>query len=356
MADHEQKANERSMTIVVTGGAGFIGSNFILDWLSESSETIVNIDKLSYAADLSNLDSLDGDSRHVFVEGDIGDSDLVTSLFARHAPRAVINFAAESHVDRSIEDASPFITSNIVGTFKLLEIVRKYLSGQNGTSRSAFRFVQVSTDEVFGSLGSDDAPFTERTPYQPNSPYSASKAAADHLVRAYHRTYGLPTLTTNCSNNFGPYQHPEKFIPVVIRSALAEKPIPVYGDGRNIRDWLYVRDHCSALRTVLEEGTVGESYAIGGDSELSNLDLAHRICGLLDEIKPRPDSTAYSALITSVADRPGHDFRYSIDSSKLSNELGWKQITDFDAALRETVLWYAARYQDTGEPAKGCAG
>lgn len=333
---------ERTMAILVTGGAGFIGANFILDWLSVCDETVINLDKLSYAGNLENLRSVEGDPRHVFVRGDIADRELVASFLRRHRPRAILNFAAESHVDRSIGDPTPFITTNVAGTFQLLEAVRDYLKDQDDLDRASFRFIQVSTDEVFGSLGPTDAPFTESTAYRPNSPYSASKASADHLVRSYHHTFGLPTITTNCSNNFGPFQYPEKFIPVVINAALSEISIPVYGDGRNVRDWLYVSDHCDALRLILERGRVGATYNIGGDCELSNIELAKRICGLLDDLRPRENMEPHAHLIRWVADRPGHDFRYAVDSSKLKAELGWQRRDAFDSRLRKTVEWYAA--------------
>lgn len=328
------------MTILVTGGAGFIGANFVVEWVAGSDETVVNLDKLTYAGNLDNLAEVSTNPGHVFRRGDIADRDLVEHLLREFRPRAVLNFAAESHVDRSIGDPTPFLTTNVIGTFQLLEASRQYVSGLPADEKAGFRFLQVSTDEVYGSLGLDDAPFSEQTPYRPNSPYSASKASADHMVRAYHRTYGLPTLTTNCSNNYGPRQYAEKFIPVVINSALSGAPIPVYGDGRNVRDWLYVSDHCSALRTVLQGGTPGETYNIGGGCELSNIDLAQQICELLDELHPRTSGDPHSQLISSVADRPGHDFRYAIDGTKLTVALGWQPRESFETGLRKTVQWY----------------
>ena len=330
------------MTILVTGGAGFIGANFIVEWLSMTDEPVVNLDKLSYAGSLENLAGVKNDARHVFMRGDIADRALVAAILAEHKPRAIINFAAESHVDRSIDDPSPFLATNVLGVFELLEATRTYL--RDCADRKDFRFLQVSTDEVFGSLGPDDEPFTESSPHRPNSPYSASKAGADHLVRAWHKTYGLPTITTNCSNNFGPLQYPEKFIPVVVNSALSGKRIPVYGDGKNVRDWLYVGDHCSALRQILQHGKPGATYNIGGDCELSNQDLARRICALLDDICPDAGGEPYSRLITSVADRPGHDFRYAIDGSRLRDELHWRPRESFEDGLRKTVAWFASRH------------
>jgi len=328
------------MSILVTGGAGFIGANFVLDWLAQSNETIISLDLLTYAGNRESLASLDGDARHMFVQGDIGDSALVAQLLAQHQPRAIINFAAESHVDRSIHGPEDFVQTNIVGTFRLLEAVRGHWNGLQGDVKQDFRFLHVSTDEVYGSLGKDDPAFTETHRYAPNSPYSASKAASDHLVRAYHHTYGLPVLTTNCSNNYGPYQFPEKLIPLMVVNALAGKPLPVYGDGQQIRDWLYVTDHCSAIRRVLEAGTVGEIYNIGGWNEKPNLDIVHIVCSLLDELRPRADAQAYSAQIAYVTDRPGHDRRYAIDASKMANELGWKPAETFDTGIRKTVQWY----------------
>jgi len=330
------------LSILVTGGAGFIGSNFVLDWLNQSDEPVINLDKLTYAGNLENLASLQGDSRHIFIRGDIGDATLVSSLLAEHKPRAIINFAAESHVDRSIHGPEDFIQTNIVGTFHLLESVRAYWNGLEGTAKTSFRFLHVSTDEVYGSLAKDDPAFTEGNRYEPNSPYSASKAASDHLVRAYHHTYGLPVLTTNCSNNYGPYHFPEKLIPLMIVNALAGKPLPVYGDGQQIRDWLYVKDHCSAIRRVLEAGKVGEIYNIGGWNEKPNLEIVHTVCSLLDELRPKADGASYSTQISYVKDRPGHDRRYAIDASKIERELGWKPAETFETGIRKTVQWYLA--------------
>ncbi|GGP25449.1 dTDP-glucose 4,6-dehydratase [Silvimonas amylolytica] len=326
--------------ILVTGGAGFIGGNFVLDWLATSDEPVLNLDKLTYAGNLQTLAALEHDARHVFVRGDIGDTTLVPALLARHRPRAVINFAAESHVDRSIHGPSEFIQTNIVGTFNLLESVRGYWSALPESERISFRFLHVSTDEVYGSLAPDDSPFRETNPHAPNSPYSASKAASDHLVRAWHHTYGLPVLTTNCSNNYGPYHFPEKLIPLVILNALAGKPLPVYGDGQQVRDWLYVKDHCAAIRCVLEAGQSGQTYNVGGWNEKPNLEVVHTICRILDELRPRADSQSYASQITFVADRPGHDRRYAIDASRLADELGWKPAETFDSGIRKTVAWY----------------
>ena len=328
------------MTLLVTGGAGFIGSNFVLDWLAQSDELVINLDKLTYAGNLENLASLKDDPRHLFVKGDIGDYDLVSRLLAEHQPRAVVNFAAESHVDRSIHGPGEFIQTNIVGTFQLLEAVRGYWGGLPDERKTAFRLLHVSTDEVYGSLGKTDPAFTETNRYEPNSPYSASKAASDHLVRAYHHTYGLPVLTTNCSNNYGPYHFPEKLIPLLIVNSLAGKPLPVYGDGQQIRDWLYVKDHCSAIRCVLEKGKVGETYNVGGWNEKPNLEIVHTVCALLDELRPRPDGKPYKDQITYVTDRPGHDRRYAIDARKLERELGWKPAETFETGIRKTVQWY----------------
>jgi dTDP-glucose 4,6-dehydratase len=326
--------------ILTTGSAGFIGSNFVLDWCAESSEPVVNLDKLTYAGNLDNLASLEGNPRHVFVKGDIGDVDLVRRLLDTYRPRAVINFAAESHVDRSIHGPEDFIQTNIVGTFHLLEAVRAYWSALPDERRAAFRFLHISTDEVYGSLGADDPAFSETHRYQPNSPYSASKAASDHLVRAYRHTYGLPVLTTNCSNNYGPYHFPEKLIPLCIHNALAGQPLPVYGDGQQVRDWLYVKDHCAAIRCVLEAGRVGEVYNVGGWNEKTNLEVVSTLCEILDEFSPRADGLSYKTQITFVADRPGHDRRYAIDAGKLERELGWKPSETFDSGIRKTVRWY----------------
>ena len=328
------------MSILVTGGAGFIGSNFVLDWLAQSDEKIINLDKLTYAGNIENLESLDGNGRHVFVHGDIADAALVSSLLTEHQPRALISFAAESHVDRSIHGPEDFIQTNIIGSFRLLEAVRAYWGGLSGEARQNFRFLHVSTDEVYGSLSKDEPAFTEAHRYAPNSPYSASKAASDHLVRAYHHTYGLPVLTTNCSNNYGPYHFPEKLIPLMIVNALAGKPLPVYGDGQQIRDWLYVKDHCSAIRRVLEAGQPGEVYNIGGWNEKPNLDIVHTICSLLDELRARADGKSYREQITYVTDRPGHDRRYAIDASKIERELGWTPAETFATGIRKTVAWY----------------
>ena len=325
--------------ILVTGGAGFIGANFVLDWLSVHDEPVINLDKLTYAGNIENLQSLQGDARHTLVQGDIGDHALVARLLATHQPRAVINFAAESHVDRSIHGPGEFIQTNIVGTFHLLEAVRGYWSELPAEQKSAFRFLHVSTDEVYGSLKKDDPAFTESSHIEPNSPYSASKAASDHLVRAWHHTYGLPVLTTNCSNNYGPYHFPEKLIPLLIVNSLAGKPLPVYGDGQQIRDWLYVKDHCSAIRRVLEAGRLGEIYNVGGWNEKANLDIVHTVCALLDELRPDPGGS-YGRLITYVTDRPGHDRRYAIDARKLERELGWRPAETFESGIRKTVRWY----------------
>ncbi|MGE4123862.1 MAG: dTDP-glucose 4,6-dehydratase [Pusillimonas sp.] len=330
------------MTILVTGGAGFIGSNFVLDWLAGSNETVVNLDVLTYAGNRQNLVSLTGDARHVFVQGDIGDTALVTHLLNTHQPRAILNFAAESHVDRSILGPSEFIKTNVVGTFNLLEATRAYWGNLPDDQKAAFRFLHVSTDEVYGSLSPDAPAFTEEHPYEPNSPYSASKAASDHLVRAYHHTYGMPVLTTNCSNNYGPYHFPEKLIPLVIHNALAGKPLPIYGDGSQVRDWLYVSDHCSAIRTVLANGKVGETYNVGGWNEKRNIEVVKTLCALLDELSPRADGQSYASQITFVRDRPGHDQRYAIDARKLERELGWKPQETFETGIRKTVQWYLA--------------
>jgi len=326
--------------ILVTGGAGFIGANFVLDWLAQSDEAIVNLDKLTYAGNRENLSSLADDPRHIFVHGDIGDAALTSSLLARYQPRAIVNFAAESHVDRSIHGPEDFIQTNIVGSFHLLEATRGYWGSLPDEAQRRFRFLHVSTDEVYGSLARDEPAFSELHRYEPNSPYSASKAASDHLVRAYHHTYGLPVLTTNCSNNYGPYHFPEKLIPLVIVNALAGKPLPVYGDGQQIRDWLYVRDHCSAIRRVLDAGRPGETYNIGGWNEKPNLDIVHTVCLLLDELRPRADGKPYREQIVYVADRPGHDRRYAIDARKIESELGWRPAETFASGIRKTVQWY----------------
>lgn len=326
--------------ILVTGGAGFIGANFVLEWLSQSDEAVINLDVLTYAGNRENLASLDGDDRHIFVKGDIGDSALVANLFAQYKPRAIVNFAAESHVDRSIHGPEDFIQTNIVGTFHLLEAVRAYWGNLQGDAKQNFRFLHVSTDEVYGSLAKDEPAFTETHRYEPNSPYSASKAASDHLVRAYHHTYGLPVLTTNCSNNYGPYHFPEKLIPLMIVNALASKSLPVYGDGQQIRNWLYVKDHCSAIRRVLEAGRVGEVYNVGGWNEKANIDIVNTVCTLLDEYSARADGKSYREQIIYVTDRPGHDRRYAIDASKIERELGWKPAETFDTGIRKTVQWY----------------
>jgi dTDP-glucose 4,6-dehydratase len=334
--------------ILVTGGAGFIGSNFVLDWLADpAAEGVVNLDKLTYAGNLATLNSLSADARHIFVQGDIGDYELVLSLLKKHAVRAVINFAAESHVDRSIHGPGDFIQTNVVGTFNLLEAVRAYWSDLPDSAKADFRFLHVSTDEVYGSLSPTDPAFTEANTYEPNSPYSASKAASDHLVRAWHHTYGLPVLTTNCSNNYGPYHFPEKLIPLVILNALAGKPLPIYGDGQQIRDWLYVKDHCSAIRRVLEAGQLGETYNVGGWNEKPNLDVVNTICCILDELRPKSDGSSYVSQITYVKDRPGHDRRYAIDATKLERELGWKPAETFDTGIRKTVQWYLSNQEWT---------
>ncbi len=354
------------MTLLVTGGAGFIGANFVLDWLASSAEPIINLDKLTYAGNPETLASLKGDARHQLVQGDIGDAALVSRLLAEHQPRAVVNFAAESHVDRSIHGPGDFIDTNIVGTFRLLESVRGYWlqlprenmdrfvprddgadviaskARQSMVTQQGFRFLHVSTDEVYGSLAKDDPAFAETNRYEPNSPYSASKAASDHLVRAWHHTYGLPVLTTNCSNNYGPYHFPEKLIPLMIVNALAGKSLPVYGDGMQIRDWLYVKDHCSAIRRVLEAGRLGETYNVGGWNEKPNIEIVKTVCALLDELRPRADGKPYAEQITYVTDRPGHDRRYAIDARKLQAELGWKPAETFETGIRKTVEWYLA--------------
>lgn len=325
-------------TWLVTGGAGFIGGNFVLGAVSDGIK-VVNLDALTYAGNLDTLSSLDGDARHTFVQGDIGDRALVAKLLAEHRPDAIVNFAAESHVDRSIDGPAAFVQTNVVGTLALLEAARDYWKGLEGAAKEGFRFLHVSTDEVYGSLG-DSGKFSEQTPYAPNSPYSASKAASDHLVRAFHHTYGLPVLTTNCSNNYGPYQFPEKLIPLVIAKAIAGEPLPVYGDGKNVRDWLYVGDHCAAIRAVLARGRVGETYNVGGDAERQNIEVVNVICALLDERRPRDDGKPRNSQIAYVKDRPGHDRRYAIDASKLQNELGWKPEHTFEQGIADTVDWY----------------
>jgi dTDP-glucose 4,6-dehydratase len=330
------------MTLLVTGGAGFIGGNFVLDWLAQSDEAIVNVDKLTYAGNLETLDAVSGHPGHVFVQADIGDTPSMATLLAQHRPRAVINFAAESHVDRSIHGPQDFIQTNVLGTFGLLEAVRPYWASLDATEKEAFRFLHVSTDEVYGSLSPDAPAFSETHPYEPNSPYSASKAASDHLVRAWHHTYGLPVLTTNCSNNYGPFHFPEKLIPLMIVNALAGKPLPVYGDGQQIRDWLYVKDHCSAIRRVLHAGQPGHTYNVGGCNEKANLDIVRTVCALLDELRPKADGQSYAQQIRFVTDRPGHDRRYAIDARKIERELGWTPAETFETGIRKTVLWYLA--------------
>ena len=328
------------MTILVTGGAGFIGGNFVLDWCQTENEKIINLDALTYAGNMDTLKSLQDNPQHIFVHGDIGNKTLVSKLLNEHKPRAILNFAAESHVDRSIHGPSDFIQTNIVGTFNLLEAVRTYWTSLEQDNKENFRFLHVSTDEVYGTLSHTDAPFSETDAYEPNSPYSASKAASDHLVRAWHHTYGLPVLTTNCSNNYGPYHFPEKLIPLVILNALAGKSLPIYGDGQQIRDWLFVKDHCAAIRRVLEAGQISETYNVGGWNEKTNLDVVHTICSLLDELKPHPEGRSYANQITYVTDRPGHDRRYAIDAHKIEKELGWKPYETFETGIRKTVQWY----------------
>ncbi len=329
-----------NQTIIVTGGAGFIGANFVLAWVKLGLGTVINLDKLTYAGNLENLQEIQHDPRHIFVHGDIADKALLKSLLDEYKPRAVLNFAAESHVDRSIHGPEDFIQTNVVGTFHLLEGVRAYWSGLSDEHRKAFRFLHVSTDEVYGSLSKIEAAFTENHAYAPNSPYSASKAASDHLVRAYHHTYGLPTLTTNCSNNYGPHHFPEKLIPLVIHNALASEPLPIYGNGQQIRDWLYVEDHCSAIRRVLEAGEVGEVYNVGGWNEKPNIEVVKTLCRILDAKQPRADGKSYADQITFVQDRPGHDQRYAIDATKLANTLGWKPKETFETGIEKTVNWY----------------
>ena len=328
------------MAVLITGGAGFIGANFVLDWVANTDEKIINLDKLTYAGNMASLASLQNNPQHVFVQGDIGDDKLLPKLLAEHQPRAVLNFAAESHVDRSIHGPGDFIETNIVGTFRLLESVRGYWQALAPEAQQQFRFLHVSTDEVYGSLTPQDPAFSENNKYEPNSPYSASKAASDHLVRAWHHTYGLPVLTTNCSNNYGPLHFPEKLIPLMIVNALAGKPLPVYGDGMQVRDWLYVKDHCSAIRRVLEGGRLGETYNVGGWNEKPNIEIVNTVCALLDEMRPRSDGQSYATQITYVKDRPGHDRRYAIDARKLEKELGWKPAETFETGIRKTVAWY----------------
>ena len=341
------------MSLLVTGCAGFIGSNFVHTALADSDETLINLDKLTYAGNLANLAAFKGDPRHVFVQGDIGDRSLVERLLAEHRPRAVLNFAAESHVDRSIHGPGDFIQTNVVGSFQLLEAVRGYWQGLDDEAKAAFRFLHVSTDEVYGTLGPSDAPFSETHAYEPNSPYSASKAASDHLVRAWHHTYGLPVLTTNCSNNYGPYHFPEKLIPLVIHNALAGKPLPIYGDGQPVRDWLYVEDHCRAILRVLQAGRVGETYNIGGWNEKPNLEVVHTICQRLDAVRPRADGASYASQITFVKDRPGHDRRYAIDARKIERELGWKPLETFESGITKTIDWYLANPQWVADVTSG---
>jgi dTDP-glucose 4,6-dehydratase len=326
--------------ILITGGAGFIGGNYVLRWLASDHDSVVNLDKLTYAGNLETLKSVMSNPRHIFIRGDIGDKSLVGDLLAKHQPRAVVNFAAESHVDRSINGPGDFIQTNVVGTFNLLECVRSYWSALPRDERETFRFLHVSTDEVYGTLAPDDAPFSENDPYEPNSPYSASKAASDHLVRAWHHTYGLPVITTNCSNNYGPYHFPEKLMPLIVHNALSGKSLPIYGDGQQVRDWLYVEDHCRAIQRVLQGGKVGETYNVGGKNEKTNLEVVKTICALLDELRPRCSGKSYCEQITFVKDRPGHDRRYAIDAGKIERELGWTPQETFDSGLRKTVQWY----------------
>ena len=328
------------MTILVTGGAGFIGSNFVIDWLQFHEESVVNLDKLTYAGNLQNLASVEDDGRHTFIQGDIGDPALITRLLTGHKPRAIINFAAESHVDRSIQCAENFIQTNVVGSFRLLNAVSGYWNELSVEEKTKFRFLHVSTDEVYGALEPNAPAFTEDNRYEPNNPYSASKASSDHLVRAFHHTYGLPVLTTNCSNNYGPFQFPEKLIPLFIHNALAEKPLPIYGDGRQVRDWLYVRDHCASIRRVLEAGKAGEVYNIGGLNEKTNLEIVYMLCDVLDETRPRTNGESYNSLVSFVKDRPGHDRRYAINASKIERELGWKASETLETGIRKTVSWY----------------
>jgi len=337
--------NRLQSTVLVTGGAGFIGANFVLQWIAETGAPVVNLDKLTYAGNLANLASVAGDARHVFARGDIGDVPLVSRLLAEHHPLAMVNFAAESHVDRSIHSAGEFIETNLLGTFRLLEAVRAYWQGLPAGEKEVFRFLHVSTDEVYGSLGSADPAFTERHNYRPNSPYSASKAGSDHLVRAWHHTYGLPVLTTNCSNNYGPFQFPEKLIPLMILNAMHGKPLPVYGDGKNVRDWLFVSDHCSAIRAVLAKGVPGEVYNVGGNCERANIEVVRAICRTLDDLLPDSPQRPRDRLISFVKDRPGHDRRYAIDTSRIKREIGWQPAVTFEQGLRQTIRWYL----DNGE-------
>ena len=337
--------------ILVTGGAGFIGANFVLAWRAAGDEPVVNLDALTYAGNLASLKPLAGDARHAFVRGDIGDRALLDRLLAEHRPRAIVHFAAESHVDRSIHGPAAFVQTNVMGTFTLLEAARAYWNGLQADAKGAFRFLHVSTDEVYGSLGPDDPAFSETTAYAPNSPYSASKAGSDHLVRAYHHTYGLPTVTTNCSNNYGPLQFPEKLVPLMIANALEGKPLPVYGDGRQVRDWLYVADHCEAIRTVLASGRPGETYNVGGNSERANIDVVHALCDTLQRLQPR--AGGYRALVQYVADRPGHDRRYAIDARKIARELGWKPRETFESGLERTIRWYLDNPQWVAEVRSG---
>jgi len=341
------------MTILVTGAAGFIGSNFVLDWFVQSNEDVISLDLLTYAGNLENLSSLNGNPHHHFIKGNIGDRELVSQLLQKHQVRAVVNFAAESHVDRSIHGPGDFIETNIVGTYHLLESVRSYWGDLDEHLKKDFRFLHVSTDEVYGSLNKTDPAFSETHRYEPNSPYSASKAASDHLVRAWHHTYGLPVITTNCSNNYGPYHFPEKLIPLCILNALNGKPLPIYGDGRQVRDWLYVKDHCSAIRTVLEKGKLGETYNVGGWNEKVNLDVVKTLCAILDELKPKIDGTKYESQITFIKDRPGHDRRYAIDATKLEKELGWKPQETFETGTSKTVEWYLANQDWVGHVVSG---
>ena len=341
------------MTILVTGGAGFIGANFVLDWLATERTPIVNLDQLTYAGNIGNLAGVKDDARHVFVKGDINDRALVFKLLREHRPQAIVHFAAESHVDRSIHGPADFVQTNVVGTFNLLEEARNYWSSLKESEKSLFRFLHVSTDEVYGSLGPTDPAFTETTQYTPNSPYAASKAASDHLVRSFHHTYGLPTVTTNCSNNYGPFQFPEKLIPLMIVNAVAGKPLPVYGDGKNVRDWLYVGDHCEAVRLALKRGRLGETYNIGGNAEKANLEVINALCAILDELRPNPLITHHASLITPVPDRPGHDRRYAMDAGKIRSELGWQPRERFDSGLRKTVEWYLGHMKWVDEVTSG---